>query len=845
MNDKTPVDTTKLPTVTPAEFVVGIGGSAGSLRALEAFFENINKSSNGAFILVQHLSADFKSVVGEILAKHCGLAIKVAKDLEIIEQNTLYILSQKKFLTVGDGRIILSEMSSEGIHYPIDYFFKSLAEEYQNHALGVILSGTGTDGTNGFKALDHVGADLYCQSVEDAEFDGMPQAIINSDLKITVDSAAQLGKKVNEHLQHLHRSKIESPNNEIYISDIEEIFSLVKKATKIDLSDYKLTTVERRIEHRMGVLEITDLALYFDYIKREQEELTLLAQDIMIGVTQFFRDPDVWNYTLEAVIKPLLIKKPQGEHIRIWVPGCASGEEAFTLSMLFEYAQEQLNCRRIVKIFASDISRDRSIRSHNTVYHQKIRSDIPEQYFSRYFTELENTLVLDERISKNVIFTKQNVSLDPPFSDMDMISCRNLLIYFQPSAQKRILSYFHFSLNNDGYLLLGSSETIGALHEYYHTVSAKYRVYKKNSDLRISLSQAGLKKQQLSTTSNSDNKPNKTLAQLHKKLFNHPEISNISHVKELLLKAYAPPSFILDNAFNIIYSFGDTELYTQKIKPGLSTLNISAQLHKDLLPFVSNLLKKIKNTHKPMRIESVLMLPEGINVAIEGFCVVKDNIIENFVVSFIHKEELTKEQTLEELNLQRKSEFSEKLSKLGADLIDTKEALVESQYDVKSLSDELQCANEELMTANEELQSSNEELHSVNEELFTVNSEYQDKIKDLESINNDLDNVLNYIDYGVIYLDAHLLIRRFTPKAQSFVRILSLDLKRPFTDLSLTFKGDNLINLIETAIKENKSKNEIYKQDTGADIQVSIHIHSDKQEKIEGIVLIFKYIASS
>lgn len=845
MENKIKNDSTNNILVNPAEFVVGIGGSAGSLHALENFFKNIKQETEGAFILVQHLSDDFKSIVGNILAKHCHLTIKVAKDLETIEKGTLYILDQRKYLTVGDGRIILSEIESKSLHFPIDYFFKSLAEAYQNHAIGVILSGTGSDGSNGFSSLNSVGATLYCQSAEDAEFDGMPLAAINLGRNVHINNAALLGVLVNDKLEKLHQSSIEPRNNTYHQDEIEEIFTLVKNAAKIDLSEYKLSTVERRIEHRMGVLEIPDLALYTEYIKREESELILLAQDIMIGVTQFFRDPDVWEYVLETVVKPLLITKPKDELIRVWVPGCASGEEAFTLSMLFEYAKEQLNCDRTIKIFASDISKNKIINSHSTCFYNKtVICDIPEQYLSRYFTHVDGAIVLNEQIKKNVIFTNQNVSLDPPFSNMDMVSCRNLLIYFQPTTQKRILSYFHFSLNRDGFLLLGSSETIGALHEYYHALNMQFRVYKKNSDLRISLSQAGLRKPTISTTASAISQTNKSLSLINKKHFIPPVVSNISRIKEFLLTSYAPPSFVIDNDLNITYSFGATELYTQKIKAGLSTLNISAQLHKDLLPFVTNILKKIRNTRKPKRIENVLLLPEGIHVAIEGFCILNENSIESFVISFIDKKLLTKEQTLEELDYQRNSEFSEKISKLDADLIDAREALSESQYDVKNLSEELQCTNEELMAANEELQSSNEELHSVNEELFTVNSEYQEKIKDLEATNNDLDNVLSYIDYGVIYLNEHLIIRRFTPKAKNFVRILSLDLKRPFTDLSLTFSADNLIELIETAIQQRTTKSQVYQQTNGPDIEVSANIHINKQERIEGVVLIFKYLSS-
>ncbi|MBB3167639.1 chemotaxis protein CheB [Simiduia aestuariiviva] len=826
-----------------AKYVVGIGSSAGSLSALKDFCKGLKKDTNAAFILLQHLSPDFKSIMDEILEKHCPIPIKLAQDLQVIEKNTFYILEERKYLSLGDGKIILSNIRPDKLHHPINYFFKSLAEEYQNRACGVILSGTGNDGMDGMIALHNVGAKLYCQSPEDAEFDGMPRAVLDTELNIFSAPADELGRSISEHLRMRGNSDVNIVKNSSDFKNAEKIFALIRNSSNIDFSEYKIGTAERRIQHRMGVLEITDFSDYYDYILREEKEVALLAKDMLIGVTQFFRDREVWDQLLEHTIKPLILEKPDGETIRVWVPGCASGEEAYTLSMLFEYAQEQLNVTREVRIFGSDVGRAGYRDSLTGAYDISVEKDIPKPFLERYFDRIDNKLILDEKVQANVVFTTHNVAFDPPFSNMDLVSCRNLLIYFQPSAQKRIISYFHFSLRSNGFLLLGFAESIGALSDYYHTIDSHYRIYQKNSDTRISLTDAGFNNNTLADQRHTMEQSARIKNYLKTSDYSLAEKSNISRCKDIIVNAYAPPSFVIDTLHNVVYSFGNTEPFSQKLKPGVSSLHIMSQLHQDVASVVNTLLKKLDATRKPVRVENVILLPENLKVTVEASCLENNTThqIDNYIVSVVTQTTVSAEETAEERDYRRNSLLNQQISRLDAALLDAREILTERQHDIETLAEELQCSNEELMAANEELQSSNEELQSVNEELFTVNSEYQEKIKELESANFDLDNLLKYTEMGVIYLDTNSLIRRFTPKAREYVKVLPLDLNRPFTDLSLTFDCDKLHDLINQASIEKRKISHRIQNTAGPGIGISINPYLDKYDNLEGIILIFQH----
>ncbi|MBU2862466.1 PAS domain-containing protein [Reinekea forsetii] len=830
--------------INKAEYVVGIGCSAGSLSALIQFVKGISSTTQAAFILVQHLSPDFNSIMDEILEKHCPIDVKLANDFQIIESGTLYVLEQRTYLSIAGGRIVLSETEVNQYRHPIDYFFKSLSEEFQNRAYGVILSGTGNDGTKGMQSLKQVSALTLCQSPQESEFDGMPNSAIENAEVDHIAGAKDLSRIICEHVDSRLTSDVKISQRKSDFALAEKIFDLIKEASNIDFSEYKIGTAERRIQHRMGVLEINNIQEYYEYVLRENVEISMLAKDMLISVTQFFRDPEVWEALLEQIVKPMIVKKPEHEDFRIWVPGCASGEEAYTLSMIFMYALEELGEHRELRIFGSDIQRSEYRNLTAVIYEQDIEDVVPAKYLERYFINSGGHYELSKRVQANVVFTSHNVADDPPFSNLDLISCRNLLIYFQPSAQKRILSYFHFGLKSNGYLLLGSAETLGSLTDYYFPVDSKNRIYQKNSDTRITLLEAGLKQLQTHKHTKVVEQTNKVKTFLKAGDFSLSAQSVIGRVKDVVLDTYAPPTIITDKQHNIIYSISDTQLFSKKLVPGATSLNISAFLHSDVASAVSVLLKRVEDTHLPVRVENLVMLPENIKLSIEGNFIespVTQNI-ENFTVSFIVERTLTSEESDEERDFRRHNQMTGQISKLDAALLDAREILVERQKDIENLAEELQVSNEELMASNEELQSSNEELQSVNEELFTVNSEYQEKIRELEAANFDFDTLLMCTDMGVVYLDANLLIRKFTARAKEFVKLLPLDINRPFTDISLTFEFEGLNDAIKLAKTSKKPVNRLIERADQESINVSINPYTSAQDQIDGVILIFQFI---
>jgi two-component system, chemotaxis family, CheB/CheR fusion protein len=795
--------------------------------------------TEAAFVIVQHLSPDFKSLMNEILEKHCSLPIVMPRDLQAIEKNTVYIMETRQFLSVADGRIILSDIAKQNSQLPIDYFFKSLAEEYQNRAVGVVLSGTGNDGTNGIIELNRMGALCIAQDINDAEFDGMPKGAINSGCCAHILAATDIGRVIKNHLknQNIFISKTFSVE---FAEHMETIFALVKSVSNIDFSEYKTNTAERRILHRMGVLGVKSCQDYLEYVQREGKELDLLIKDMLINVTQFFRDREVWVYMLENVIKPMLLEKQDSDLVRVWVPGCASGEEAFTLAILFEEAQQDLGIKREVRIFATDIDRKSTKEGGDGVFDIRAKDDIPKELFSKYFTCIEQHIVVNQTIREQIVFAAHNVAFDPPFSNMDLVSCRNLLIYFQPSAQKKILSYFHFSLKTNGHLLLGSAESLGPLSAYYHVINSKNRVFRKNAGTRISLADAGLKTGCFDRTGQTfpvTSLPKKTVVNINLQMV-------LAKVKDTLIDTYVPATLLLDERFNLVYSFGETELYTRKLKPGVSSLHYTAIIHQSITPFVTIALKQFEETKTVVVIKNINFVEKSIRLQL-ALNHVEHSTVEDsrfYIVSLQEMSNLSEKEVDAESDFRRNSQLGQQIKLLDAALLDANDLVLEKQQNIDTITEELQCSNEELMAANEELQSSNEELQSVNEELYTVNSEYQEKINELEAANHDLDNLLLATQLGVIYLDKHTLIRKFTPNARDFVKLLPLDLNRPFSDLSLTFSSDHIYDWITEARDNLKSKTYQLESFNKKEINLSINPYIDRNDHLEGIILVFKFV---
>ncbi len=821
------------------KYVVGVGASAGGLSALTALFDDMPADTGAAFVVVQHLSPDFKSLMNDLLKSHCKMPVKQACDLQSLEANCVYVLPERKNIMLANGNLILSDVDSNQLHHPIDTFFKSLAEDCHERAAGIVLSGTGNDGSRGIEELNGVGALTIAQQPESAEFDGMPQSAINTGAVNKILVPEEMGHVIREYGQILKAQKeMQSSQNDAFMKVVDEIFELIKANTELDLSDYKASTVQRRILHRMGVLGMNNIQGYCDYLKQEKSEQSMLVSDLLIGVTQFFRDVHVWPQLTELVIKPLILDTGIRDVIRVWVPGCSSGEEAYTISMLFEQAMEELNETREIKIFASDIDSNATRRGSIGCYNHAIIDEVPAGLLKKYFVNTRDGYVVTDSVRQRVVFATHNVVQDPPFSNMDLISCRNLLIYFQAVAQKKILSYFHFALKPKGYLLLGTAENCSALGQGFSRVTDQMHLYKKRSDTKVSLSKVGLNRDIVARQRRPSG--NALSVDFTRSLDKH--FSYINKIREELFKSYVPPAIVIDDKQNVVYSFGNTEIFTKKIRPGSHSSHFASVLHDYLVPLVSSMLKQVGITDKRVAIKDIPLDEAGISCNLScHFRPLSEGLnAGHYVLVFeVVTGQTGKPAALADLPL--RDQRDTRIEELNLELGDARDTIGRKQQDVDALTEEVQCINEELMASNEELQSTNEELQSVNEELFTVNGEYQEKIKELESTNRDLDNLLKSTDVGVVYLDNTLLIRRFTEKAQRYTRLLPLDLNRPFADIALKFDEPAIYDWIDKVLNEGNSMRRFITLDSDKDHQVVLSIYPlcESKGEVYGIILSF------
>ncbi len=834
----------KLKSNTPTH-VVGIGASAGALGALKQFFQNLPPCDNVAFIVVQHLSPDFDTVMDELLEKHCALPIKLAEDCQEVQANHVYLLPERTHLSVASNKILLSKMDNSAVQHSIDYFFRSLAEEYQNYAIAVVLSGTGDDGSKSLKDLHKTGALILVQDPKSAEFDGMPKNAIKTGYVDHIVNVEEMGAIIAEHIKS---AKQRLPNNQTkqddstYIEKLHTLFQDVKDSCQINLGNYKQTTIERRIHHRMGILSLKTIDDYMTYLKEDENEKGRLVEDISIGVTHFFRDPKVWKITRQKVFERMILETAPEESIRVWVPGCSTGEEAYTISILFEEAMEKLDETRNVRIFASDIDRAAIRFAGLGVYSPSISHDIPEKLLKKYFVKLDQGYLTSDRIRKRVVFAAHNLIEDPPFSNMNFVSCRNLLIYFHATAQKNILSFIHFALKPDGFLLLGESESTSNLPDYFVLVEHNANLFKREKNSRVSLSSVGLDERL--------DRHKKSLQTLKQTNMN-PRVydGTIPRIKEKLFNSFVPPSVVLDSEHNLVYSFGDTDLYTRKLQPGSYSTHYGNLLHASLVSVVSSLLKQLTTTRKRILLTDVSLPESNEEVSIEAsFVPLSEGVFTgHFIISFINQpqsQEKVQQDFSDSQSNKSPYQTNLRIRQLDEELVDVRVLLGEKQQDVEALTEELQATNEELMASNEELQSTNEELQSVNEELFTVNTEYQSKIEELLQANKDLDSLLNATEVGVVYLDKHFLIRRFTPKSCDYVNLLPLDTNRPFTDIALNFDVQNLEAVLSDVRRLQVQKHIVIKKHKKRDTRILLTItpYLDVEKNFEGIILVFQDI---
>ena len=814
--------------------IVGVGASAGGLEALEAFFQQMPANDRLAFVVVQHLSPDYKSLMGELLTKHTEMAIHQAEDGMEVAAGAIYLIPRKKNMTCYQGRLFLSEQE-HGLNLPIDIFFRSLAEDQGESAIGIVLSGTGSDGTRGIRAIKEAGGMVMVQSEETAKFDGMPRSAISTGI---VDYILPPQRMPNELVHYISGSvRIIGAGDkpaETERSALSKIFLLIRRKTGVDLSHYKENTIIRRVERRMGINQIEDLRGYVNYLERTPDEVFTLFKEILIGVTKFFRDPEAFELLKRDVLPAIVAEKGDGEPIRVWVAGCSTGEEAYSLAILLAEYAEAKELSNEIKVFATDIDQDALEHASFGIYPESIAADAPRELLSKHFLKKGESYQIAQSIREMVVFAYHNVFKDPPFRKIDLISCRNLLIYLQNPLQRQVLSNFQFSLTDHGYLFLGSSETAGEQSRYFEMVDSKWKLLRFKGD--TSGRETRFAAPDVSwNRSRADENGDRPILEEEPSNAAKERRGSLEPVYEKLVERYMPPAALVDESRQIHHLFGDTSRFL-KLPAGRMDLNILKLAPKDLSIPLGSALERASKQRIEVTVDPIALDDEtAVELSIKP---IKDRQNRTYYAVVFGTPSTDLGQPGEAERIDIDESVRQRVEDLESELQTTKENLQATIEELETSNEELQATNEELLSSNEELQSTNEELQSVNEELITVNAEYQKKIEELSELNADMDNLFAATHIGTIFLDQDLRIRKFTPPAARQMNIISSDIGRAITDLSHQLEYDNLAEDIQKVMEAGETREIETKNREGEWYLVKVMPYASRdEEEVDGSVV--------
>ena len=827
--------------------IVGIGSSAGGLEALEIFLKNIPPTSGMAFVIVQHLDPTHKGIMVELLQRVTDLHVVQVTDCLRIEPDHVYLIPPNKDMSVLHGVLHLLDMvQPRGLRLPIDFFFRSMADDMQQRSIGVILSGMGSDGTLGLRDIKEKGGGVFIQEPASAKFDGMPRSAIEAGL---ADIIAPVEKLPSSIIAYLHQLRYlpHFPNPDISFeskvqSAMEKVVILLRNQTGHDFSLYKKNTVYRRIERRMGIHQIDKIIDYVHFLQGNPHETELLFKELLIGVTSFFRDPAVWETLKTKIIPSLLSSRPSGGTIRAWVTGCSTGEEAYSLAMILKEAIEsmKLSGNFRILIFASDIDKDAIEKARLGTYPLNISADVSQWRLQRFFEQDDRGYKVSRELRETVVFAPHNVLMDPPFTKLDILVCRNLLIYMEQELQKKLLPLFHYSLNPGGILVLGSAETIGSNNNLFESIDGKSRIFRQLSK--------GVRSKPLDFPAAFNHTTpvipaDKDFKQPHNTTL---EINLQVMTDHVLLNHYAPAAVLTNENGDIIYINGRTGKYLEPAA-GKANWNIFAMaregLRFELTSLFGNAIKNKSAVSKNGLIISSNGNKDFVNLRIEQLekpdqlcglvLIVFEDVKHTLVVDPVGSRF--------PVNMSQSNILSLQLELKAArdEIVTIREQMQSSQEELKSTNEEMQSANEEMQSTNEELTTSKEEMQSLNEELQTVNQELQFKVSDLSQVNNDMKNLLNSTEIATLFLDNELNIRRFTTRTSTIIKLIGSDVGRPITDIVTDLNYSNLADdareVLHTLVYSEK---QISATD-GRWFTVRIMPYRTQENRIDGVVITF------
>ncbi|UJS17718.1 MAG: PAS domain-containing protein [Candidatus Jettenia sp.] len=789
--------------------IVGIGASAGGLQAFERFFIHMPSNSGAAYIVIQHLDPTHSSIMADILKRFTDMTVVEVEDRMHVEPNHVYVIPSNKDMIIQNGMLKLTVPAEpHGLRMPIDLFLRSLAEDCRERAICIIFSGSGTDGTLGLKAINEVGGVSLVQDPSTAEYSNMPQSAIKTGIVDYILPIEKMPKQLLTYIRHFNSKKTKKPLQLSVISPsaIQKILFLLKTKTGNDFFPYKKNTIYRRIERRMYLHNIEDVTDYIRYLQEHSEEIQLLFKELLIVVTSFFRDPEAFEVLKKKILPKIFEGKPENYTIRIWVPGCATGEEVYSIAIVFREYMEELDRQYKIQLFGTDINEDAIHTARSGSYPSNIALDVNSKRLRKFFVTENNHYQIKKEIRENVVFAVHNTIKDPPFTRMDMISCRNLLIYFDSELQDKLIPLFQYSLKPDGILFLGPSESIGGYINLFTVLDKKWKFFKSKGRVSATHDMAFTEPFDTHATIH----PVKPVTEGVKRSW-EIDIEGFAH--KVIMESFAPPCVIINEKAEILYIHGRTGNYLEPAH-GKVSFNIIEMARDGLRYELHAAIYNAIKTKKEMLFEKLQVKTNGdvrtINLVVKP--IIEPKTKQTLLV-IIFEDIPVKQMEAKTRKGKSSDVYSKRIETLEWELKYTKEdlqatiaELQASNEELKSLNEELQSTNEELQSTNEELETSKEELQSVNEELVTVNSELQSKIDMLSRSENDMKNLLDGTKIGTIFLDSNLLISRFTVEATRMFNLIPSDIGRPLSHIVSKLEYENLNADIHTVLDKLVTK---------------------------------------
>ncbi len=819
--------------------IVGIGASAGGFEAFRELMQALPNDTGMAFVLVQHLDPGHESMLTRLLSKATPMPVSEVQDGMEVEPNHVYVIPPNTTMTIREGVLhLMARAKPTTRHMPVDSFLRSLAEDQGSSAIGVILSGTASDGTLGLQAIKAEGGITFAQDEKSAKYDGMPRsAIVTGCVDFIMPP-----KGIAKELAHIGRHPYLGIAHPVTVSEpppredhLRAIFRLVRQATGVDFTHYKYNTIKRRIARRMLFLKIEDPRQYVKYLRGNRAELEALYQDILIHVTSFFREPECFQALKDDVFPKIMSDRRPRDPVRIWVPGCSTGEEVYSIAIsLLEYLGDRANATRI-NIFGTDISEAAVDKARAGTYTENSLVDVTEDQLRRFFIKLDGDYQITKSVREMCVFARQDLAKDPPFSKLDLVSCRNVLIYMGPTLQKRVLAAFHYALKPTGLLLLGRSESISGFSDLFTIVDRKDKIYARR---------AGEPRPLLDITTTDYER---LVPETPQEEGPHADFDVLKEADRIALNRYAPAGCVIDENLQIVQFRGKAALYVSP-SPGQATLNLLKMVRPELVLEVRTAINKAKKQEAPIRKDRIVFRHNGQSreISLEVTPIPQPGSgCQHYLVLF-EEPGARPAQTPPPVKGRSKRPAESEVSRLGRELATTKEYLQSIIEDQEATNEELKSANEEVLSSNEELQSTNEELEtakeelqSANEELVTVNETLQNRNAELAQLSDDLANLLSGVNIPIVMLGNDRRIRRFTPLAENLLNLLPTDIGRPIGNIKPNIQVPDLEAIITDVIDNVVVREQDVQNNEGRWYSMRVRPYRTVENRIDGVVMIF------